>query len=136
MNEYIIYSVLGLILIGIIYLKFNIGYSKKAWKKEISTKLAQLLQNENSQNPLEWKSLLMEIDKLLDYTFKKSGVKGETMGERLKNAKKYFKYQDYQKIWDAHKARNNLAHEINAKISVPDMKRHYITLKRSIKAII
>ena len=105
-------------------------------KQEIAVKLNQLSKIENSQNPSEWKSLLIEIDKLLDYTFKKSGVRGETMGERLKNAKSKFKYSDYQNIWNAHKARNKLAHEFDYKMSISEMKAHYLVLKKSIKTLI
>lgn len=50
-----------------------------------------------------------EADKLLDYALKRSGVRGETMGERLKNSGSRF--SDINAIWRAHKLRNALAHE-------------------------
>lgn len=136
MNQYLIYILLAIILVAIVYIKFKIGDTSKTWKLEITTKLNQLAQSENSQNPLEWKSLLMEIDKVLDYAFKKKGIRGQTLGERLKNAKDYYKPGEYQKIWNAHKARNILAHEINSRLSISDMKAHYLVLKKSIKTLI
>ena len=136
MNQYLIYALLAIILVAIVYIKFKVTDTSKTWKLQITTKLNQLAANENSQNPLEWKSLLMEIDKLLDYTFKMDGIKGQTMGERLKNAKSKFKYSDYQNIWEAHKARNILAHEINAKMSITEMRNHYQVLKSAIKNLV
>jgi len=136
MNEFLIYLLLAVVLTAVIVLKLKLGSISKKWKQEIAIKLNQLSKIENSQNPLEWKSLLIEIDKLLDYSFKKSGVRGKTLGERLKNAKAKFNYSDYQNIWEAHKVRNVLAHEINAKVSTTEIKRHYDVLKRSIKKIL
>jgi hypothetical protein len=50
-----------------------------------------------------------EADKLLDYALKNAGVRGETMGERLKNSRGRF--SNLNGIWSAHKLRNALAHE-------------------------
>lgn len=50
-----------------------------------------------------------EADKLLDYALKNNGVRGETMGERLKNS--HGRFTNLDAIWSAHKVRNSLAHE-------------------------
>jgi len=136
MENWVLYIKLALILVAVIYIKIKLSKTQKTWKKEIASKLNQISQNEQTQNPLEWKALLVEIDKLLDYAFKKRGIKGETMGDRLKNAKSFYNYLDYQNTWEAHKTRNKIAHEFDAKMSVSKMKKHYMILKRSIQAII
>lgn len=136
MENLLLYIILALILSTIIYVKIKLGKIQKQWKKEVSSKLAHISKNENTQNPLEWKAMLVEIDKLLDYSFKISGVRGATMGERLKNAKNKYTYTDYQNTWEAHKARNKIAHEFDAKISISEMKKHYLVLKKSIKELI
>lgn len=60
--------------------------------------------------PSNLKQALIMADRSLD-TALRDIVSGETMGERLKNvANKYEKYF-YNKIWEAHKMRNNLVHE-------------------------
>jgi hypothetical protein len=61
---------------------------------------------------------------------------GTTAGERLKNARSYFKnYAVYQGLWDAHKVRNALVHEVDyepiqivAKEAVAEVKRGLETL--------
>jgi hypothetical protein len=59
-----------------------------------------------------------EGDKLLDAAFQYSGIKGATMGERLKNAAHRLPEDLYQSVWDAHKLRNTLAHEVGAHVSM------------------
>jgi hypothetical protein len=59
------------------------------------------------------RSAIFEADKLLDAALRQSGFRGETMGERLKNARSSIENQAvYQGMWDAHKMRNALAHEL------------------------
>jgi hypothetical protein len=63
-------------------------------------------------------SAVGDADKLLDYALKQSGVRGETMGERLKNSGSRFSNRNG--IWSAHKLRNALAHEADFDL-VPSM---------------
>jgi hypothetical protein len=66
------------------------------------------------------KSAIFEADKLLDTALRQSGFRGETMGERLKNARQHFGNNAvYQGLWEAHKLRNALAHEVG--FDVPKM---------------
>lgn len=60
--------------------------------------------------PANYRQSIMEADKLVDLVLK-SKVSGETMGERLKNAKHLFTKDTYDKLWTAHKIRNKVAHE-------------------------
>lgn len=72
-----------------------------------------------------------EADKLVDYVLKGQGVRGETMGERLKNSGKRF--SDIDAIWRAHKVRNALAHETDFDL-VPGQAREAINdLERGLK---
>ncbi len=66
------------------------------------------------------KAAIFEADKLLDTALRQSGFRGETMGERLKNARQHFGNNAvYQGLWEAHKMRNALAHEVG--FDVPKM---------------
>lgn len=59
------------------------------------------------------RSAIFEADKLLDAALRQSGFRGDTMGERLKNARGHFNNNVvYQGLWEAHKMRNALAHEL------------------------
>ena len=58
-----------------------------------------------------------EADKLLDAGLQLQKVPGQTMGERLKAAESKFPRELYQQIWEAHKLRNSLAHEVGASVA-------------------
>lgn len=62
-----------------------------------------------------WQFAILSADKLLDSALRDRGVAGETLGERLKNAKPYLSELD--KVWRAHKLRNRIAHEDGVSVS-------------------
>lgn len=64
----------------------------------------------NQKGPSQLRQALIVADKTLD-TALKDIVSGENMGERLKNAKEKFEWSIYDKLWKAHKIRNNFVHE-------------------------
>ena len=55
-------------------------------------------------------SAVPEADKLFDYVLKAKGYPGETMAERLKRAERQLSNRNG--VWQAHKLRNSLAHEV------------------------
>lgn len=58
---------------------------------------------------------VFEADKLLDHALKSRGYGGQTMGDRLKDARGSFMNNDA--VWQAHKLRNRLAHEQDVQLS-------------------
>jgi len=62
---------------------------------------------------MESKLAVIEADKLADMILKKAGVKGESMAERLRGVEKLIDRSVYQRMWEAHKVRNELVHEMN-----------------------
>ncbi len=51
-----------------------------------------------------------EADKLLDHVMRSQGFRGETFAERLKAAQS--RLSNREAVWQAHKLRNALAHEV------------------------
>lgn len=62
--------------------------------------------------PSTLKEAVIKTDKLLDFCLR-SLFEGQTMGERLKNAKEKFTRVGYDLVWKAHKVRNAMAHELS-----------------------
>ena len=86
------------------------------------------------KSPSQLKQALLTADKALDNALRDI-VPGETMGERLKNAKDRFDWPIYNKIWEAHKIRNALVHETDFEppyhvliSSVQDLKKGLMSL--------
>ncbi len=60
---------------------------------------------------------IVEADKLLDLVLKKK-VAGDDLGGRLRNAKSLFTSDGYNRVWEAHKIRNRLVHEVGVEIPI------------------
>jgi hypothetical protein len=132
----IILIAIPVLIAGIFYL-LKQSKSDKGWKDEVRTKLASIeLKFKPDAQVDTLKAVVIDTDKLFDYTLKKKGFKGETMGERLKSAKEYFDKDMYNNIWEAHKLRNNLVHEFNYIPNFNEVKRHYSNFKKGLLSLI
>ena len=74
---------------------------------------------------------ILEADKLLDHALIARGVRGETMGGRMKTAKEI--WSNANAVWSAHKLRNQIAHETDVQISYDDARRALAGFKRALK---
>ncbi len=83
----------------------NKGHLDKKFYQREWARIEQL----QKQGGAGWHMAVMEADKLLDQALRAQGYPGDTMGERLKDARRTFRNNDG--IWQAHKLRNRLAHE-------------------------
>lgn len=76
---------------------------------------------------------IINADKLLDQALKERGLPGETMGDRMKNAKTLF--SNNNNIWTAHKLRNRIAHENTAKLNPVVMHKAMSAYKAALKDV-
>lgn len=73
-----------------------------------------------------------EADKLLDASLQVRGLAGESMAERLKAAQSLFSPSLYQEIWEAHKLRNSLAHEVGATVTSSQALKAVQTIRQAL----
>jgi|694.fasta_scaffold04579_10 hypothetical protein len=132
-NYLLLFSVFLVLIIILIYWYFS--QNNNLWRKNVKAKLAGLDKLSKTDEIYRLKSIVMEADKLLDYALKNRGVKGETLGERLKNAKKLIDWKDYQNAWEGHKLRNKMAHEMDFTPTSKDLKEKYEFLRTAIKKL-
>ena len=78
---------------------------------------------------------IVEADKLVDTVLRRAGLQGNSMADRLRKTEKMIPRRVYQEMWDAHKLRNQLVHEVDHNVSDDEsrlalwkMKRYLITL--------
>ena len=119
-----IFTVLGLVLFGLIIwvkLRHNEVHHKdhhmfepihvdEEEAKEKSIQWQIVLNHLESENPAEWKLAILEADNMLDEILEDSGYQGESLGEKLKSINPA-ELKTYQDAWEAHKVRNQVAHE-------------------------
>ncbi|MEN9582642.1 MAG: hypothetical protein RL641_596 [Candidatus Parcubacteria bacterium] len=63
-----------------------------------------------SNNPAEWRLAIIEADTILEELTIKLGLRGDTLGDRLKSAVPA-DFNNVQTAWEAHKVRNRIAHD-------------------------
>jgi hypothetical protein len=63
-----------------------------------------------SENPNDWKQAIMEADIMLDDLLTNMGYRGDSIGEKLKRVDPAH-FQTLNDAWEAHKVRNQIAHE-------------------------
>jgi len=84
---------------------------------------------------MEPKLAVIEADKLVDSAMKRAGIQGDSMADRLRRCEKLVDRFIYQEMWDAHKLRNHLVHEVDhhtthdeAMQAIWKMKKFLVTL--------
>ena len=117
MNDLVLIMFLSVVIIGI-GLLVVISLTKRGGKtldqQKYRSRWLAITQNAGSTSET-WQFAIMSADKLLDSALRERGIVGETLGERLKNAKPYLSNID--SVWRAHKLRNRIAHDDGVKVS-------------------
>ncbi|MBI4158598.1 MAG: hypothetical protein HY505_03220 [Candidatus Yanofskybacteria bacterium] len=88
----------------------------------------------NSTKEAEWKFAVIEADSLVDHILKSSGYPGDTMGDRLKNINKT-QIITLDDLWEAHKIRNRLAHDMNYFLRYGEAKRAVQLYEKTLKEL-
>ncbi|MEP6710137.1 MAG: hypothetical protein ABJA64_00265, partial [Candidatus Saccharibacteria bacterium] len=74
---------------------------------------------------------VLNADKLLDQALRERGLKGNTMGERMKAASQT--WSNANSVWGAHKLRNQIAHESEVRVQYDDARRALAAFKQGLK---
>lgn len=69
-----------------------------------------VLQMVESQSESDWRLAIIEADSMIDDVLKDRGYSGDSLGERLKNARSDA-FLNIDNAWEAHNLRNKIAHE-------------------------
>ncbi len=121
------------IVIGLVMLVF-IAQSKKRKSRlnpiKYQQEWASIEQSITSDNKTQ-QFAIIQADKLLDRALKESGYTGTTMAERMTSASRVFSQRE--SVWTAHKLRNRIAHESNARIHEQWAKKAMASFKCALK---
>ena len=78
-------------------------------EKIANSQWKEIILKAESESEKEWRLAVIEADALVDLVLKRSGYRGETMFERLKNVLPE-NLPSLNQLWEAHKIRNQIAH--------------------------
>lgn len=76
---------------------------------------------------------VIQADKLLDHAMKERGIRGSTMGERMKRMQN--EWTNPNAVWGAHKLRNRIAHEPEVVVNYQDAKRALSAFRQALKDV-
>lgn len=126
----------GIVVVGILLIVV-MAISKKGsarldvekFRKRWLTIEQQLMKDQ----PHSYHLAILNADKLLDHALREHGVKGQTMGERMKSLQTT--WSNAGAVWGAHKLRNQIAHEQDVHISYDDARRALASFKQALKDV-
>ncbi|MFA6158797.1 MAG: hypothetical protein WC763_04230 [Candidatus Paceibacterota bacterium] len=76
----------------------------------LNQKWMQVETHINSTNPSDWRLAILEADIMLGDVLNKMGYQGDSIGEQLKGVEES-DFLTLQDAWEAHRVRNQVAHE-------------------------
>jgi len=136
MDQSIIFFFAALIIVGALLLAFISRLTSNTCRKHLNVEnyRVRYLSIENQLKRDEASSYQLSVlnaDKLVDQALRECGFRGETMGERMKNANG--KFSDNNGIWNAHKLRNRIAHETDAYVTYDEARYALTGFKKALK---
>lgn len=129
----VIFLLAAIIIIGVL-LFAAVTLSKKGGTLDVEryrTRWMTIEQSVARDNEPSYHMAVLNADKLLDQALRESGVKGQTMGDRMKFARE--KWSNRDAVWTAHKLRNQIAHEPDVRVSYDATRRALAGFKQGLK---
>jgi hypothetical protein len=136
MSSYVFFLLAGVLVIAGLVLWLIFRFQHGSSQLDIEKYRKKWLEIERQLNRDDTRSCqfaIIEADKLLDCALKETGVKGDTMGERMRTAKD--KWSNRDAVWRAHKLRNQIVHETNVQVTYDTARRALAGFKRALKDI-
>jgi hypothetical protein len=115
--------------------KINAQAKKGRKKERLLATLERLKEHVGSENEFERRDTIIRLDNLLSKALNYKFSNSKSCGENLKKAKKFFRRDTYQNLWDVHKLRNEVVHN-NRSISIEESEDAYHIYKLCIKKIL
>ena len=115
-------TITALLLAGILYITIRTSQIRnqeaerirKAIPKDVepvrNERWEKVMEHVSSEHPSDWRIAIMEADILLDEVITRIGYQGDTLGEKLKQVARG-DMVSLDSAWEAHKIRNQIAHE-------------------------
>lgn len=136
MNSTVFFTLAGVLIVACaaLWVMFRLGHHATQLDTEKYRRrwleIEGLLSQDDQRN---CQFAVIEADKLLDIAMKESGVRGDTMGERLKTAKDTWSHRDG--VWSAHKLRNQIVHEADVQVTYDTARRALAGFKKALRDI-
>ncbi len=109
-----------------------IGEGKDEKRKITSGSWKEITKLVESGQESSWRLAIIEADKFFDEVLRRLGYSGESFGERLKQVHPS-EVENINDIWNAHRVRNSLSHDVNFKLTEGEAKKAVAAYERAMK---
>lgn len=115
----------------------NRGYLSIYDQQTIAERWVKIEELINGSSTEAKRRAVLEADKVLDYALDRLFPNQASTGERLKLAKELFtgRYREYDELWFAHKARNEMVHNLNFEMPAVEVKATLEKFKEGLKIL-
>jgi len=114
---------------------FKIGGPKKFDKAENLRKWMEVEKLLESNDEIHAQQAVIRADKFFDNIMRQAGAKGDKFAEHLRSLEPKMSHETYQDLWEAHKLRNQISHEIEHKTTVSECKSALNKLRRGMNSL-
>jgi hypothetical protein len=112
--------------------KIEMGYEVvKKGEPELALKWEKVKTHIESENENDWRHAIIEADIILGELLTKMGYRGDGIGEQLRRIEKS-DFDTLDQAWEAHKARNAIAHEGSEYLLSRNEAKRIISLYRQV----
>lgn len=129
-----IFLVIAIVAVALLALVAMILTGKRRHEFNVQEYQTKWLKIENSlekSDPRSYNFAVLEADKLLDKALMEMGLPGQSMGERLKKIGD--KMPDINRIWQAHKLRNQIVHESDFTVNYNQARQALMIFRQALK---
>lgn len=126
----------GILVVGALLIAVGMLTKKSAMQLDVNKYRLKWMAIEKQLSKDDQSSCVLAVlnaDKLLDQALRERGVKGQTMGERMKTVKDT--WSNAGAVWGAHKLRNQIAHESDHHLTYEDARRAIAGFKQALKDV-
>jgi len=130
----IVFLAIAILAVGFLALVAMILSGKRRHQFDVEAYQTRWLKIENSLekgNESSYRLAVIDADKLVDKALTEMGIPGQSMGDKLKKIGD--RLPDIQKLWHAHKLRNQVVHADDFNISYDEARRALAIFRQTLK---
>lgn len=129
-----IFLVIAIVAVALLALVAMVLTGKRRHEFNVQEYQTRWLKIENGldkDDPRSYNFAVLEADKLLDKALTEMGLPGQSMGERLKKIGD--RLPDINKVWQAHKLRNQIVHESDFSVNYGQARQALMIFRQALK---
>lgn len=130
---WVLVLVLVLAVAGLLMFRVKPARVSERDKVKIRQEWSKVNELLDSSDDHAWAKAVMDADKILDLSLGMVGAQGAGLGEKMKRNEHLL--GDVNRVWNAHKLRNRLAHDVDVHLSKPAAVEAIRTFESVIKRI-